>query len=156
MDALGQFAGGIAHDFNNLLTAISGFAELATGSARDDDVLMRYLDGIRAAATEAADLTARLVVQSPGRARAPRARPERACPRCGRLLRAARADDVAVQLDWQSRCRRLLADEAQLQQVLLNLAGNACDAMRNGGTLTVSTSAHEEGVALSVGDTGHG
>ncbi len=62
MDALGQFAGGIAHDFNNLLTAISGYAELAEGSARRDAALMRCLDGIRIAAGEAAgmDETTRL------------------------------------------------------------------------------------------------
>jgi two-component system, cell cycle sensor histidine kinase and response regulator CckA len=157
MDALGQFAGGIAHDFNNLLTAISGFAELATGSARDDSVLTRYLDGIRAAATEAADLTARLLSFSRQDVLEHRMVDltelvRRADKLLGRLAR----DDITVQLELAETLPPVLADEAQLRQVLLNLAGNACDAMRNGGTLTVSTSVHEDGVALSVGDTGHG
>jgi two-component system, cell cycle sensor histidine kinase and response regulator CckA len=157
MDALGQFAGGIAHDFNNLLTAISGFAELATGSARDDSVLTRYLDGIRAAATEAADLTARLLSFSRQDVLEHRMVDltelvRRADKLLGRLAR----DDITVQLELAEPLPPVLADEAQLRQVLLNLAGNACDAMRNGGTLTISTSMHEDGVALSVGDTGHG
>jgi two-component system cell cycle sensor histidine kinase/response regulator CckA len=157
LDALGQFAGGIAHDFNNLLTAISGFAELASGSARADDVLARYLDGIRSAATEAADLTARLLSFSRRDVLAHRMVDLNELVRAaeellGRLVR----DDVTVQLQLAEALPPVLADETQLQQVLLNLAGNACDAMRNGGTLTIRTSVHDEGVALSVGDTGHG
>ncbi len=157
LDALGQFAGGIAHDFNNLLTAISGFAELASGSARADAVLARYLDGIRSAATEAADLTARLLSFSR------RDVLEHRMVDLNELVRAAEEllgrlvrDDVTVQLELAEALPPVLADETQLQQVLLNLAGNACDAMRNGGTLTIRTSVHDEGVALSVGDTGHG
>jgi two-component system, cell cycle sensor histidine kinase and response regulator CckA len=156
MDALGQFAGGIAHDFNNLLTAISGFAELATGSARDD-VLDRYLDGIRAAASEAADLTARLLSFSRQDVLAHRVIDlNELVHTADDLLRQLVRDDVTVQLDLAKALPPVLADEAQLQQVLLNLVGNACDAMPNGGTLTVRTRVHEDGVALSVGDTGHG
>jgi CheY-like chemotaxis protein len=157
MDALGQFAGGIAHDFNNLLTAISGYAELASGSVQADPTLQRFLAGITSASTEAASLTSQLLSFS---------RQSVIERRLVDLNEVARAtsdlldrlvrEDIVVRLDLLEPLPAVSADVTQLKQVVLNLALNARDAMADGGTLTIQTAAVGETVVLSVHDTGCG
>jgi two-component system cell cycle sensor histidine kinase/response regulator CckA len=157
MDAIGQFAGGIAHDFNNMLTAISGYAELASGSARADPALMRCLDGIKAAAGEAASLTSDLLSFSR------RNVVERLLIDLNDVVRAA-ADvfeplipgGIAVRLDLGETLPPVSADPTQLRQVVLNLALNARDAMANGGILAITTAVAGDAVVLRVSDTGSG
>ena len=157
MDALGQFAGGIAHDFNNLLTAISGYAELASGSALADAALVRCLDGIGTASTEAANLTSQLLSFSR------QTMIERRLVDLNDVARAAAAlldrlvrEDIVVRLELAEPLPPVSADLAQLKQVVLNLALNASDAMADGGTLTIQTATVAESVVLRVHDTGCG
>jgi PAS domain S-box-containing protein len=157
MDALGQFAGGIAHDFNNLLTGIGGYAELAASATEHGTVVSRCLDGIKSAAEEAASLTSRLLAFS--RRNVPERRlldlnaiVREAASLLERLVRA----DVRVTLALAEPLPAVAADLAQLKQVVLNLALNARDAMPNGGTLTIETTASGENVLLRVRDDGIG
>ncbi len=157
LDALGQFAGGIAHDFNNLLTAISGYAELAASSARDDASLRRFLEGINLAAGEAANLTSHLLSFSRGNV------VERRLVDLNDVVGAANElltrlvrEDVRVRLVLADPLPAVFADVTQLQQVVLNLALNARDAMAVGGTLTIETAATADSVLLRVSDTGAG
>jgi two-component system cell cycle sensor histidine kinase/response regulator CckA len=157
MDALGQFAGGIAHDFNNLLTGIGGYAELASSTSERGTVVSRCLDGIKAAADEAASLTARLLAFS--RRNVPERRlldlnaiVREAASVLERLVRA----DVRVTLALTEPLPAVAADLAQLKQVVLNLALNARDAMPGGGALTIETGVSGENVVLRVRDNGIG
>jgi two-component system, cell cycle sensor histidine kinase and response regulator CckA len=157
MDALGQFAGGIAHDFNNLLTGIGGYAELATSTTERGTVVARCLDGIKTAADEAASLTSRLLAFSR------RNVPERRLVDLNAIVREAASllerlvrSDVRVTLSLAQPLPAVAADLAQLKQVVLNLALNACDAMPGGGTLTIETAAAGESVILRVRDNGIG
>jgi PAS domain S-box-containing protein len=143
LDSLGQLAGGIAHDFNNLLAVILNYASLARtglppGAVRDD------LDAISAAAQRAAGLTRQLLTFSRGdqgqvAVLDPNAVASDVCEVLRRTLPAT--IDVVCKLEsdaWPVRC-----DTARLDQVLMNLAVNARDAMPDGGTLTVETSNDE-------------
>ena len=157
LEALGQFAGGIAHDFNNLLTAISGYAELAAGSALVDPALMRSLNGITAASTQAASLTSRLLSFSRRDMLEHRLVDLNEIARTvAELLERLVREDVVVQLDLAPALPAVSADLAQLKQVVLNLALNARDAMPDGGTLTIETAALRDSVLLRVRDTGCG
>jgi PAS domain S-box-containing protein len=140
LDSLGQLAGGIAHDFNNLLAVILNYAalarvELPPGAVRDD------LDAISAAAQRAAGLTRQLLTFSRGdqgqvAVLDPNAVASDVCKVLHRTLPVT--IDVVCNLEpdaWPVRC-----DTARLDQVLMNLAVNARDAMPDGGTLTIETS----------------
>jgi hypothetical protein len=157
MDALGQFAGGIAHDFNNLLTAIGGYADLAAASIDRDSDAHRSLTGIRTAATEAAGLTSRLLSFS--RRHVPGRHPvdvndvvRGAVELLERLVR----EDVVIELRLAEGLPAVSADDAQLKQVVVNLALNARDAMPGGGSLRIETSRVGHHVVLRVTDDGYG
>jgi PAS domain S-box-containing protein len=157
MDALGQLAGGIAHDFNNLLTAISGYADLASAEAAPGSRLERCLSGVRSAAGEAASLTARLLAFSRRDVSA------RAVVEVNELVRSTAdmlarllREDVVLELDLADDLPCVSADPVQLKQVVMNLALNARDALPLGGRVTLRTRAADQGVALSVHDTGVG
>ena len=139
MEAVGQFAAGIAHDFNNLLTGILGFADLictdVSASAASRANARRILD----AAQQGAGLTQDLLAFGRKQARQPKrldlnAMAEGARPLLARLLPAS----IAVELDLRSTACGVEADPVQLNQVLLNLAVNARDAMPSGGGLRIS------------------
>jgi hypothetical protein len=171
MEALGRFAGGIAHDFNNILTGILGYCDLALADmpngmpARDD------VTEIRAAAQRAAGLTGRILAFSRGRVAQPRAVDLGGVAReLEPMLRRVIGEHIHLQVSTPPRPTVVLGEAGQLEQVLLNLALNARDAMSDGGTLAVTTRdaavepddpAHP-GVApgryavLEVRDTGHG
>ena len=157
MDALGQFAGGIAHDFNNLLTAISGYAELASGSLLADPALLRCLAGIKTAATEAASLTSQLLSFSRQNVIERRLVDLNEVARAtSDLLDRLVREDIVVRLELAEPLPAVSADVVQLKQVLLNLALNGRDAMADGGTLTIETAVIGESVVLRVRDTGCG
>ena len=140
MEAVGQLAGGIAHDFNNMLAAIKSYSELVLGDTAPDD--QRYADvlEIRAAADRAAALTRQLLAFS----RKQLLRPELLdlnvlVTDLGKLLERVIGVEVACRTVMAPDLALIRADPSQLEQVLMNLAVNARDAMPDGGTLTITT-----------------
>jgi two-component system, cell cycle sensor histidine kinase and response regulator CckA len=171
MEAIGQLAGGVAHDFNNLLTAILGFSQFLRESLEGDDEKIGDVDEIRRAAERAAMLTRQLLAFGRKQIFAVRVLHlgdviAELTPMLRRLL--GESIDLTTTIDNRGLVK---ADPGQLQQVLVNLAVNARDAMRDAGRLTISTSdvvldaafvrRHPSAsigrhVMLTVTDTGHG
>jgi two-component system, cell cycle sensor histidine kinase and response regulator CckA len=161
LEAVGRLAGGVAHDFNNALTAILGSTELLlldtpAGAAKRDE-----LEIIQEAATHAQDLIRQLLAFSSRQLLKPVVLDLNSLVRnVGKMLRRLIGEniklDTALALDLGTVC----ADPGQLEQVLVNLAVNARDAMPNGGRLTIETrNAELDGarfIALIVSDTGSG
>ena len=134
---MGQLAGGIAHDFNNLLTTISGYCALARETHGD---AIEELDDIARAAERAAELTGKLLSFS----RRQELRPTEldlgdVARELVPMLRRLIGEHVKIALRSEGGRARVLADRGQLEQVIINLAVNARDAMPNGGTLTIET-----------------
>jgi PAS domain S-box-containing protein len=172
MEAVGRLAGGIAHDFNNILTAISGFGELAAAELPADHPVASDIEQILKASARAAALTQALLAFSRRQAMQTQLMDINEVvgglgPMLGRLI----GEDIHLVVRLEPNLGLARADRAQLEQVVLNLAVNARDAMPGGGTLTIETvnanldtafvRAHvgaTEGphVALRVSDTGVG
>jgi signal transduction histidine kinase len=156
LEALGKLAGGVAHDFNNLLMAVGGYAE---NLGRHDDPAVRdvarSLLGLR---RRAAGLTEHLMAFAKKGMTQPRALElSRAVSESPRLLEQLMQPKITLRVDAPEPAF-IHADPAQIEQVLLNLAINARDAMPGGGTLTISCQVLPETgrVELRVADTGHG
>jgi PAS domain S-box-containing protein len=158
MDAVGQLAGGIAHDFNNLLTAISGYSELALARVDDRDAELRgNVEEIQRAAGRAASLTQQLLAFSRQQVLQPTVLSlNRIVLETGNLLGRLLGEDVTITTSLDPDLRATKIDEGQLAQILVNLAVNARDAMRRGGTLTIETANAGDHVVLTVRDTGCG
>ena len=138
MEAVGQLAGGVAHDFNNLLTAIRGFAEMHIAEHAPDDPGRQDVIEIQHAAERAVQLTRGLLAFS----RRADVRPvpldlDEVASDSVVLLRRLVGEHIVVALDVNTKVPLVLADPVQIDQVLLNLAANARDAMPSGGTLTI-------------------
>jgi PAS domain S-box-containing protein len=171
LEALGQLAGGVAHDFNNILTAIHGFAELVLDRA-DDPGARRHLADILAATQRAGALTRQLLAFSRRQVLKPAILdPNEVVARVESMLERLLPDDIDVRCELGDGLGSVQADPSQLEQVVVNLAVNARDAMPAGGRLTIETGAVEIGaghrrdgvlvrpgpyVRLSVSDTGGG
>jgi nitrogen-specific signal transduction histidine kinase/ActR/RegA family two-component response regulator len=139
MEAIGRLAGGVAHDFNNLLTAISGYSSLARTAPSLSEV-GQELDGIDEAAERAQQLTSQLLAFSRRRVLAPVVLDlsdvvMQMKPMLSRLI----GEDVQIAIVADIDLPPLLADRVQVEQVVLNLAINARDAMPTGGVLTIET-----------------
>jgi PAS domain S-box-containing protein len=167
MEALGQLTGGLAHDFNNLLTAILGACELALRNINDPEKVARMLEGVRGSAQRGAGLTKQLLAFA-------RAQPleikqidlKQFFADVTTLVRPSLRSDIEVVTEISDQLWPIDADAGALELVLLNLAFNARDAMKHGGTLKIS--AHNEmlegkpdglrgeHVVLKVSDTGSG
>jgi two-component system cell cycle sensor histidine kinase/response regulator CckA len=144
MDALGQLAGGVAHDFNNLLTAIKSHAEFVLDELPEGDERRADLDGIMSVTDRAEELTRRLLAFSRHQVLAPRIiDPNAVVASVDRLLRRLIGADVEMAVSLGADVGSVRADATQLEQVLLNLAVNARDAMPDGGTLSISTRSTE-------------
>ena len=162
MDAIGQLSGGIAHDFNNMLTAIRGNAQLVRAALAPGQAELREeVDEILTASDRAADLTRQLLAFARKAALEPQVLDPAAvirefAPMLGRLIGV----HVRLEVDLAPDTGSVRADRGQLEQVVLNLALNARDAMPDGGTLRIATANEGSGpsaaVVLSVADTGHG
>jgi two-component system cell cycle sensor histidine kinase/response regulator CckA len=140
MEAVGRLAGGIAHDFNNLLTAIRGNAELMSHRVKKDPAMAAEVDEILHAADRAASLTRQLLAFSRKQILQPVALDiNEIVNAVARMARRLIGADVQLQLDNAGAVAKVLADPAQVEQVLLNLIVNARDAMPNGGMITVRT-----------------
>ncbi|MCK6506083.1 response regulator [Myxococcota bacterium] len=140
MAALGTLAGGVAHDFNNNLMVILGYANLSLGLVSEGDELRANLDRILRAGERSAHLTRQLLAFS----RKQLVRPERveldlAVGDLGRMLRRLLGEDVRLDLALDAPGVTLLIDPGSLDQVLMNLAVNARDAMPRGGVLHIRT-----------------
>jgi len=140
MEAVGRLAGGIAHDFNNVLTAILGSAELALETLPAGSPEREEVDEVRKAALRAADLTRQLLAFSRQQVIAPKVlNPNDVVGGMDKMLRRLLGEDVELRAALASDLGVVKVDPSQLEQVVLNLAVNARDAMPDGGTLTIET-----------------
>jgi signal transduction histidine kinase len=156
MDAIGRLAGGVAHDFNNLLLAINGYAEFLS-DALEDEQLKGFAREIQSAGERAAGLTHQLLAVSRRQVLQPRILNLNDSAReIELMLRRVIGKGIRVDLDLASKLSNVEADPSQIDQVLLNLAVNARDAMSGVGTLGISTRNDGDDVVLEVSDTGEG
>jgi PAS domain S-box-containing protein len=140
MEALGRLAGGVAHDFNNLLTAISGYAEMLAARLPEGDRERRAAREILRASDRAADLTRQLLAFSRRQVMESRVFDlSEAVGATARMLGRLLGDDIELVVDLDPRAGTVRLDPGQLEQVVLNLAVNARDAMPQGGRLTLRT-----------------
>jgi signal transduction histidine kinase/CheY-like chemotaxis protein len=140
MEAVGMLAGGIAHDFNNLLTVIAGFTDMVINTIADDDPRQADLLEVRKAAERAAALTRQLLAFSRRQVLQPRVLDlNELVLSVQKLLRRTIGEDIDLVIDAVAP-HRVRADPGQLEQVVLNLAVNARDAMPEGGQLRFATS----------------
>ena len=140
MEAVGRLAGGVAHDFNNLLTVILSYSELAQSELRRDDPLFADIEEIRAAGKRAEGLTRQLLTFS----RRQMMQLEtidlnQLMAGLTRMLQRLIGEDVELSFRGQAELLSIRADRGQIEQVVMNLAVNARDAMADGGQLEVST-----------------
>jgi len=141
MDAVGRLAGGVAHDFNNLLTAILTCSELLLDTLSPEHPGREDAEEIRATARRAADLTKQLLLLSRRGASAPTAIDCNAVvANADLLLRRLIGEDVSLRTELRATRSSVAMDQGSLEQVILNLAINARDAMPDGGMLTIETS----------------
>jgi two-component system, cell cycle sensor histidine kinase and response regulator CckA len=140
MEALGRLAGGVAHDFNNLLTAIMGYGSVLLATLQRDGQSSGDVEEILKAAQRAALLTQQLLAFSRRQVVALKAVPLNDLVRdMQRMLERIIGEDVQLVADLSAGLPPVLGDPGQLQQVILNLAVNAREAMSHGGTLTLRT-----------------
>ncbi len=171
MEAVGRLAGGIAHDFNNLLTVILGYSDSILHKLREDNPLRDKVSEIKAAGQRAANLTSQLLAFSRKQILQPQTL-ELNNVICGisQMLRRILGEDIEIALHLAADLGQVRADVTQLEQVVVNLAVNARDAMPQGGQLVIETRNCEMDeraallenvlpgryVLLSVSDTGCG
>ena len=171
MEAIGRLAGGVAHDFNNLLTAIGGYCSLALLEFPDDDPRREYLEEIQRAGERGASLTKQLLASGRKQVLTPRLLDLNALvDDLTSLLRRVIGEDVELEWARGSAPAVIFADAGQVEQVIMNLAVNARDAMPGGGALSIASSSvlvdlgaprapddpPTPYVLLTVTDTGHG
>jgi len=140
MEAIGQLAGGVAHDFNNILTAIVGYTDLLSAEFSADDQRLEDLEEIRKAARRAAALTRQLLSFSRKQVLEPRIIDVNAVVmNLDKMLRSLMSENVELKAQLSGDLASARVDPNQLEQVIMNLAINARDAMPDGGTLTIET-----------------
>jgi PAS domain S-box-containing protein len=140
MEAVGRLAGGIAHDFNNLLMVIQGHAELLTDRMKPGESLRRNAEQIQEASQRATSLTRQLLAFSRKQMLAPVVLNVQAVVSdMGKILRRLIGEDVELVTVNAPDLKRVKADRSQIEQVIMNLAVNARDAMPRGGKLTIET-----------------
>ena len=138
MEAIGKLAGGVAHDFNNLLTVILGAADVLLETHPPDHPARRKLELIRQAGSSAADLTRQLLAFSRQQMLHPRVLElKEILNRTQKLLARLIGDDISLAVSVEPSLGCICADPGQIEQVLLNLAVNARDAMPSGGRLSI-------------------
>lgn len=159
METLGELAGGIAHDFNNVLTAVGGFASVISRKLKDRKDLSYLADKLVELAESGRSLTQGLLGYSRKREQEFRIiEIDRIVRKVSDIISLVFPEDVVIDLETGCDGVRIKAIESQIEQILLNLANNAKDAMPDGGLLTVSTSKSASGksVIIRIGDTGTG
>lgn len=172
LESLGQLAGGVAHDFNNLLAVILNYATFVAEEITDNPAALEDVEEIRAAAQRGVRLTHQLLIFARREIRTPEVLDiDEVVADVQRLLSRTLGEHIELRVKRSAEPLRVSGDRGQLEQVLLNLAVNARDAMPDGGRLTIETSAVsvEDDVAtiapglvpgpyvqVSVSDTGSG
>ena len=172
MEAIGRLAGGIAHDFNNLLTVILGNGDLLHRAVERDPEARDYLSELLKAAERAAGLTQQLLAFGRRQVLRPKLlRLDATLAETEKMLRRLIGENLELVVERPESLPPVKADRSQIEQVILNLALNARDAMPRGGTLTISLGVVVLGeplvtsvetippgrwVSLEVRDTGHG
>jgi two-component system, cell cycle sensor histidine kinase and response regulator CckA len=155
MDAIGSLAAGIAHDFNNLLSIVLSYSELAADSLVEGDPLRADLMQISEAGIRAAALTRQLLAFSHQQILQPKILDlNEVFIKMETMLRRLLGEDIELLSPRSTISQRIMADPSQVEQVIMNLAVNARDAMPQGGKITVETSAvtlDEEFAALHPG-----
>jgi PAS domain S-box-containing protein len=150
MEAIGRLAGGIAHDFNNILTGIIGYAELIQSKISPLDPILPDLKEIQEAGERAAALTHQLLAFSRKQIITPRVIDlNKTIDRANRMIGRIIGEDIELNFVPQDRLWPVRMDPAQVDQILINLATNARDAMPSGGKLTIETA------NISLADSGH-
>jgi two-component system cell cycle sensor histidine kinase/response regulator CckA len=140
MEVVGRLAGGVAHDFNNLLTAITGYSELVLNFMEADNPLRQDVAEIRKAGIRAASLTRQLLAFSRKQVLQPKVLDlNQVMDNMGKMLERLIGSDIDLAIKLDPHLGRVMADPGQIEQVLLNLAINARDAMPQGGRLTIAT-----------------
>jgi len=172
LESIGQLAGGVAHDFNNLLVIISGYSAMLLDELRPDDRMRDRLEEIARAGDRAAALTRQLLVFSRrGQVEQKNIALNEVVKNLQKMLRRLIGEDIEMVISLGESAGVLRADPGQMEQIIINLAVNARDAMPHGGKLLIETGrlvADEEFarshlsvspgsyVVLSVADTGCG
>lgn len=144
MEAVGTLAGGIAHDFNNILNVIMGYGSMILDKLEDNSQLKEQMNEVLTAAERAATLTKRLLVFS--RKQIVDVKPvnvNQIIVGIQKMLSRVVRENIEINLNFAGCPLIVLADAGQMEQVLMNLATNARDAMPEGGSLTISTGLHE-------------
>src|SRR5437879_5129482 len=141
MEAVGQLAGGVAHDFNNILTAIVGYTDLLAAELDGNVRQLEDLEEIRKAARRAAALTRQLLAFSRKQVLEPRIIDlNSVLLNLDKMLRSLISENIELKTDLANNLAAARADPNQIEQVIMNLAINARDAMPDGGTVTIETS----------------
>ena len=140
MEAVGQLAGGVAHDFHNLMGVILGYSEILEGQLDPADPNRKKIEQMHRAATRAVSLTGQLLAFSRQQVLQPTVMDLNASvSEMEKMLRRLIGEDIEVDCVLQPHLGRVKADPSQVEQILLNLAVNARDAMPQGGKLTIET-----------------
>ena len=140
MEAVGRLTSGVAHDFNNLLTIINGYGQIVLSQLRPNHPAREMIESITAAGERAARLTSQLLAFSRKAIVDPRELDlNEVVAQSTKLIRRLIGEDIIVATDLDPHLGSVRADPSQIEQVLLNLAVNAKDAMPYGGKLTVET-----------------
>ena len=170
MEAIGRLAGGVAHDFNNLLTVITSYSDLVFQDLPPDDPRRDDVDQVRKAADGAAALTRQLLAFSRQQVLEPKVIDlNSVVDNLKKILQRVIGEDVELATVLAAELGAVKADVSQIEQILMNLAVNARDAMPTGGKLTIETTnvdydperqqrsdGSREFVMLAVTDTGTG
>jgi two-component system cell cycle sensor histidine kinase/response regulator CckA len=172
LESIGQLAAGVAHDFNNILTVIQGYSDHLLARYDGDVALTNPLTQICTAAKRASTLTRQLLMFSRKQILQPKIIDLNAVLRnLSNMLVRLLGEDIAVETRYATALPALEADVGMIEQVIMNLAVNARDAMRKGGQLRITTATVEvdsmqaqqhpdarvgQAICLTVSDTGHG
>ena len=172
MEAVGQLAGGVAHDFNNLLGVITGYCELLIRELRPDSRERKRAEEIKRASDRAAALTRQLLAFSRRQVLQPKVLDlDEVVSEVDKMMRRLISESIQIVTVATANLGKVRGDEGQIEQVIMNLAINARDAMPSGGRLVIETGnveldetyvrTHPDArpgphVMLAVSDTGHG
>ncbi len=172
MEAVGVLAGGIAHDFNNLLTAINGFSDMTLRKMEPDDPFRRNIQEVSKAGNRAAELTGQLLAFSRKQTLVTAViNLNSVVSNIEAMLRRVIRESIELRAILDPDLGNILADQGQIEQVIMNLAINARDAMPDGGYLTIETknvqldqqfadrhmlAAGGDFIRMTVSDTGEG